>query len=233
MEVKALLKNPWEIVLAGLIILIIVSSALTAIGAKDARIQFLNAVADSGPLDVYEYGILIASNIELGAMSDYARLSANSYDFQVLNTGTNGPVLSDFILPLGEKTDYTVILTGKIGAIDRIWLGRDRQSVQGQQARLRVAHADPSLGVVDVSLNGDAPLFTNVDYLENRGFVTLPSGTYDFVVKSSADGSVLFDVPSQELTRGGQYTAVLVGGPIKSLVLYEDTTNVWKKTQVH
>lgn len=96
-------------------------------------------------------------------------------------------------------------------------------SAYADSARVRVVHASPGAGAVDVLVNGGAA-FTDVAFSDFSSYASLPAGTYEIqVVPAGASDPVLIDV---DLPVGSNtdYTVLAINTPdaIAPLVLVDD-----------
>ncbi len=87
-------------------------------------------------------------------------------------------------------------------------------------AQLRVTHATPSLGAIDVLVNG-SPVVTGLGYGNSSALVTTPGGSQDIVVRSGATtlGSVQFTLATNHLNS----LLIVDSAPQFSTVVQPDT----------
>ncbi|MBU1240604.1 DUF4397 domain-containing protein, partial [Myxococcota bacterium] len=93
-------------------------------------------------------------------------------------------------------------------------------------ASIRVLHLSPDAPGVDIYVNGETSVVTNLMFPEGTEFLEVDAGTYTFNVTATntpVDQSVL-DIENAMLMGGSAYTAVAYDnlGDIKALLLEED-----------
>ena len=98
-------------------------------------------------------------------------------------------------------------------------------------ALVRVIHLAPFDNTVadtaiDICTQSGNPVtgLTDLVYLEQSGYITLPPGVYDWTVAAPGCGAVVLDLPAFTLQPGMVLTLLVIGGgnqPLSSVVLIE------------
>lgn len=78
------------------------------------QIRFLNAAADSGPLDLYVDDLLIAEGIRPGAVSEYTAFDSGTSTFRVEDPAS-GAVLTQTNFRIRQGEDFTFTTIGVLG----------------------------------------------------------------------------------------------------------------------
>lgn len=135
------------------------------------------------------------------------------YTLSITPTGDPTTVALSFPLSVTPGDEATAIVTGLLmgtPGIQPIALANDSRSVV-TETKLRVVHASPSTGDVDVYLLADGtdlndmsvtPTFGAVPFTADSGIVSVAPGTYDVYVTPAGDKSVIA-IEVQDLAVGG------------------------------
>ena len=135
------------------------------------------------------------------------------YTLSITPTGDSATVALAFDLSVTPAAEATAIVTGLLAStpeIQAIALTNDSRSVI-TETKLRVVHASPSTGNVDVYLLADGtdladasvtPTFGDVPFTADSGIVSVAPGTYDVYVTPAGNKSVIA-IEVQNLAVGG------------------------------
>jgi len=210
-----------------------------------ARVVHLSpdaGTAAGGPVEVWaSSSALPASPAELidafsytdivPAADSYVGVPAGDYVFDVApnGSGIGGSVYTSPSLSLGQGEEYTVVAAGYVltsPAFGLLATGDDNRSIV-TQASVKVVHAAPAAGVVDVyvtpagafttedvanGLAGD-PLLSDFAFGAITEYVAVPPDSYDIWVV--AGGAVAIDANNVQLA-AGSVTTVIAREPIDS-----------------
>ncbi|MBV7339405.1 DUF4397 domain-containing protein [Chloroflexi bacterium TSY] len=160
------------------------------------------------------------NQIEIGDTTGYLSIGSGASQISVTPTGSTTPVINQSLTFQADQA-YTVIVIGD-GTNQPLSL---RSLVDTTTAspdlmgKLRVVHAAPfSANLADTTLNivtqaGDSvnPSLNNLQYGGNSGFLTLPTGKYDWKVELANDNSLYVDLPPFTLNIDAVLTLYIVG----------------------
>ena len=103
------------------------------------------------------------------------------------------------------------------GAADNLELnitGTDLRPVADDQARLRVYHASPDAGAVDVGIEGqEENLFEGVDFRNATDYIVLDAGDYPLEVRPGDEDLTVALQSDATLEEGMTYDLVVIGRP--------------------
>lgn len=200
-------------------------------------VRVVHASADAPNVDVVandDFANRAVVDLPFGAATGYLSLPAGDLNAKVVPTGADAPVVIDADLPLVQGEAYSVYAADLLASIQPLVLTDDIRRV-ATEARVRLVHASPSAGPVDIyvvpggtggNLDGVDPAFAGVPFLADTGYVELAPGSYDVVVTGA--GSVMPAIGPVTLTLdgGGIYTAAAIdqvnGGVPPTLLLLDD-----------
>lgn len=213
-----------------------------------ATVRVVHASPDAPPVDVLVNGEGVFATLEDLAFTDTppatprTELPAQDYNVKVVQTGTTEPVVIEDDPSLVAGVEYSVFAVGLVADADSeaddatpiqaLVLTDDTRSV-ATEARLRVLHASPVAGDVDVYLverGADIadldPTLSDVAYLEDSGYLPVPAGAYDVLVTAAGEKTVAIGPEPVDLANGDVFTAAArndeSGG--LGLILLDDAT---------
>lgn len=173
-------------------------------------------------------------DLPFGAFTDYLDLAPADLNVKVVPTGADSPVVIDADLPLTRGEAYSVYAADLLASIQPLVLEDDLRRV-ATEARVRIVHASPSAGDVDIyvvpgstggNLDGVDPAFSGVPFLADTGYAPLAPGSYDVVVTGAGSKVPAIGPVTLDLEGGGIYTAAAVdqlnGGVPPDLILLDD-----------
>jgi hypothetical protein len=211
-----------------LLTLLLAASALTAACSDDdndtgpegqARLRVVHASPDAPAVDVLVDDAAALSNVEYLTASDYVELADGAHNVKVNAAGTSTTVI-DADVDLADGTDYTVIASGLLDAIQPIVLEDDNSTPAAGTARVRAIHGAPSAPAVDVyvtapgaDLEAASPALSNVAFGAVADYLEVPAGDYQVRVTPAGTKTVVIDSGALTLTSGQVRTAIAVDAP--------------------
>jgi hypothetical protein len=211
-----------------LLTLLLAASALTAACSDDdndtgpegqARLRVVHASPDAPAVDVLVDDAAALSNVEYLTASDYVELADGAHNEKVNAAGTSTTVI-DADVDLADGTDYTVIASGLLDAIQPIVLEDDNSTPAAGTARVRAIHGAPSAPAVDVyvtapgaDLEAASPALSNVAFGAVADYLEVPAGDYQVRVTPAGTKTVVIDSGALTLTSGQVRTAIAVDAP--------------------
>ncbi|NPU94789.1 MAG: DUF4397 domain-containing protein [Gammaproteobacteria bacterium] len=213
-------------------------SAILRDAATPAALKVVHAAPTVGDAEVFVSSASLGLNdVELVDTIEYLQIipSASSsvnvdaaHDYRVkvaqAGTGADAALIDVAGVALNAGTAYTVVATGgSNGAAAQLLLTADDNRAIATEARVKVVHAAPDAGVVDVYvnaagtvspaeiLNGDvAPALDNFAFSDITPYLSLAAGDYDIRVVAG-DGTLLAIDTSVTLSNGLVATAIAHG----------------------
>lgn len=182
--------------------MLLVGPAASALGA--AQVRFVNAVPGAGPAQLSVKGEGIGGALEFGQVGGYSSVDAGAATFQ-LRIGASSSTTAQERLRNGKR--YTVIALG--GDSEKLRVLSDGPG-RPATSRLRVVHAAPELGKVEVRL-GDNRVATLLGFESVAGYAPVDPGVYAIRVTRPGGGSTLAARGAVPLTAGTASTAFVIG----------------------
>ncbi|MEQ8858910.1 MAG: DUF4397 domain-containing protein [Pseudomonadales bacterium] len=173
-------------------------------------------------------------DLPFGDATDYLSLAPGAINVKVVETGTDAPAVIDADLSLTQGVAYSVYAVDLAANIDALVLVDDIRRV-ATEARVRIVHASPAAGPVDLyvvpggtggNLQDVDPAFDGVPFLADTGYVSLAPGQYDVVVTGAGSKLPAIGPVTLTLDGNGIYTAAAIdqvgGGLPPTLLLLDD-----------
>jgi hypothetical protein len=192
----------------------------TGPSTQQGRVRAIHAIGNAPAVDVLADGAVAASGLTFGNKSAYASLSAAAHTIIVRATGQTTALLTA-TPPVAVNTDHTFVAAGRLGATTgptpRLIAITDAAAPATGQASIRVVHASPAAGTVDVyattptaDIATATPVLTNVAFGAVAAPLNVAAGTYRFRVTPTGTTTVAIDVNNVAVA-AGKYVAVAVG----------------------
>ncbi|HEX5818403.1 MAG TPA: DUF4397 domain-containing protein [Gemmatimonadales bacterium] len=187
---------------------LIAALGLAACGDDDdnditARLRVVHLSPDASAVDVFVGDTREFTNVTYAVPTDYQDVRTGSQTIRFVATGdttTLGSSSED--LELSES--YTVLATGFAEAVTPLLLTDTTDAPADGEIRLRLVHASPSTGAVDVYVGDPTediaavnPTVSNVAFGDVSNYLRLDEGTYRIRLTAVGDTEPLID---EELT---------------------------------
>ena len=199
--------------LRGVLALLCVS-LIAACGGGDnvteqtAQLRVLHASPDAPNVDVYVDSVKVLSNVPYPTLSSYLSLSPGTHQIKVNAAGTTTTVIN--VSPtLAVGGAYTAIAANFVANIEPLLATDASSAPPNGEVGLRVIHASPDAGPVDILANGQVVL-SNVPFGTISNYLTVPAGTYAIQVNVAGTTTTAI-AATVNLTAGTNYTAVAIG----------------------
>ena len=210
--------------MVGLALLVALALAAPAFaqGGEDAQVRVAHVSPDAPNVDVYVNGEPVLTDVPYTTVSSYLSLPAGTQQVTVYAAGdTSSPVI-DVPVELAAGGAYTIAAVGLVtdGSITAQVYQDDLRAPSAGNAKLRVIHASPDAGPVDVVPRGGEPLVTDLAFPDDTPYAEVPAGTYTLDVNAAGTNQTVLTVPDAALASGGVYSAFAVG------TVYADSLDV-------
>lgn len=181
-----------------------------------AAVRVVHASPDAPNVDVIasdNFAAPVVSDLGYTLQSGQLDLPAGAINVKVVPSGEDTPVVIDADLSLVAGESYRVYATGLLADIAPLVLVDDLRAI-ATEARLRIIHASPSAGPVDVYLVAPgtdistvAAALTDVPFRAESGYLSVAPGDYDVVVTPAGSDLPAIGPVTISLDAGGIYTA--------------------------
>jgi hypothetical protein len=209
------LKIARRLVLLGLALLTALALAAPAFaqGTGQAQVRVAHLAPDAPNVDVYVNGDPVLTDVPYTTVSGYLSLPAGTQQVTVYATGeTTSPVI-DVPVELAAGGAYTVAAVGLVAddSLTAQVYEDDLRSPASGNAKVRVVHASPDAGPVDVVPRGGQALVEGLTFPDASPYAEVPAGSYTLDVNAAGTNKTALTVPDAKLASGGVYSAFAVG----------------------
>lgn len=212
---------------------LVVGATIFTAGCGDSersRLRVVHASPDAPNVDVALDGKVVLTDVAYTEASGYLTIASGSRRVEVRPTGTTQDVI-DATVSFSRNKDYTVLAVDTVANIAPLLLTDNNTAPPAGQIKLRLVHASPSAGPVDIyvqppgtDINTVSPTLTNVPFKAASDYLTVAAGSYEVFITPTGTKTVALDSGALTLTAGQIRTAVALdatggGVPLTAIVL--------------
>lgn len=165
-----------------------------------SHLRFVQAVPNGPAVDLLVDAAPLAANLGFRAATGFLRIAAGDRRIRMRTSGTS-TVLMDLTLPVEFPRAYTVISTGLLNDVQAVVAPDTAPIPLAGEVKLRVLHAAPSTGLVDVyvtdpntALAAATPLFQDLTFRGNTEYLVLPVGNLRIRITTAGTTNTLVDL---------------------------------------
>ncbi len=182
----------------------------------DACVRIVHAAQDAPAVDVYVNEAQIADGLEFGTATEYAAVPSGG-GRGVRAVAAGGPMeeaILDESLDFDPGQAYEIVVNGAGDDLGLLITGTDLRPVAAGQARLRVIHASPDAGGVNIGLTGqDENLYEGIDFGDATEYIIVDAGDYPIEVRPGGDDMTVALQADATIEEGMVYDLVALGRP--------------------
>lgn len=189
---------------------------LIALPNATAKIRGVHASPDAPAVDVLFDSTLLVQNARFGDASKYVDVLADAHRIRVAPTGTTNAVI-DATVSLDTGSATTVIAVDKLAKIAPLVLKDDLSGPARGNVRIRLVHASPSAGKVDIYITAPGadlanakPTIAGFAFKDASAYLEVPEGAYQVRIALAGTKTVAIDSGTLALTAGQVRTAIAI-----------------------
>ena len=180
----------------------------------DACLRIVHASPDAPNVDAYldDSAEPVVRNLSSGTATDFVPVPAGEHQVRLVSTGGSidtAVIDEEYEFEAGRA--YQVAALNVSDDLEARSYEVDLGPLGENQARVRVVHASPDAGEVDVAVAGGPPLFEEAGFPDATSYVSLAAGTYDLELRTPGETEVILAVPGLELQPGMVYDIFAIG----------------------
>lgn len=178
-----------------------------------ALVRVVAAIPDLGPVDVLAGNQVIFPTLKYKAVTEYRELPDDRLTFSVRPAGNAGSQpLAENSEGLSSGSHYTLVAYDKPdGKQDLAAFSDDLTPPTSGKAKIRVIHAAPQIGEVDVYIVGKDTLFSGVDSGSETRDDEVDPMDVTLQIRPEGRQNSLLNIDDVHLEAGKVYTIVVVG----------------------
>ncbi len=183
---------------------------------EDACVRLVHAAPDAPPVDIYINEAQIARGLEFGTATEYVAVpSGGGRGVRVVATGAP---IEEAVIDAGLDFDpgqaYVILATGGGDDLELTIAGTDLRPLAEGQSRVRVIHASPDAGGVDIGVEGsEENLFDGLDFRNATNYIVVDAGDYQIEVRPGGEDLTVALQSDATLEEGVTYDLVALGRP--------------------
>lgn len=203
--------------------------------AAPANVRVVHASPDAPAVDVIvndDFDSPLVPGLKYPDSTPYVAPPAGDYNIKVVDSATQGLIALDLDVTLQAGVQNTVLATDFLSNIQELILTDNNRRV-ATESKVRIVHASPSAGEVDIYVAAPGtdittidPAFTDVPFQAETGYVSLVPGSYEVSVTPPDDPQTVAIYAAVTVDAGGIYTAIardpLPGDTELGLILLDD-----------
>ncbi|MFC7080431.1 DUF4397 domain-containing protein [Halorussus caseinilyticus] len=184
----------------------------------NAQVRVAHMSPDAPAVNVQVDGETAVEDLEYSDVTEYLDLSAGDHDVTIV-TAENETAVFEGQVSVEANEKYTVMAAGEVSenATEEFQvtvLSDATEAPTGNQSSVRLVHASPDAGPVDVTFqqSGDA-VADNATFGNATDYTTVEDGVYTFEVRPAAEdnnGTVVATF-NESLLEGNAYTGFVAG----------------------
>lgn len=198
---------------------------------NNALVRAIHAIPNAATVDIFDNETKIFNALRYRTTDGYVEVAAKRHIFSVrpAGLGTNTPLAQDSI-GLSAGKHYTILITpgqSPLPAAIKI-INDDFAAPDASKARVRLIHASPDAGSVDVYTQGtNVKISDKISFQEAGSYLEVAPTTAALEVRPTEGArNVIFTIPQLRLQAGGIYTIILTGqakgAPNMEAIVIED-----------
>lgn len=192
------------------------ASPVVLVEDTNARLRVVHASPDAPAVNIAVNDSNVLTNVVFGVGSDYLKILSDTYNVDV-NVASNLQNVIDTDLTLDPSTDYTVAAVGLVSDIGPLVLVDDNTPPASGNVKVRLVHAAPSAGNVDVyisapseDINKLTPTVSNFEFKKSSAYLEVPAGDYRVRITPVGSKNVVIDTGTLSLVDGQVRTAFAI-----------------------
>jgi hypothetical protein len=180
-------------------------------GVPDPTIRVVHASPDAPAINLLVDGQPLAEGIAFGSASEYAALSPDDHQVQVVPADGGAPII-DQTVTLDGWTSNILAVVGQLANIQLQTNAVDVTETEPGRARWRVINAVPDAPAIAVGVAGtEEPMVDGVQFPNASDYQAVDPGLYDLEVRNADSGETLLAAPGIQVDAGQVYDVFALG----------------------
>jgi hypothetical protein len=184
-----------------------------------SRLRVVHASPDAPNVDVLVDGKTVVTNAPYETASAYLKVGSGTRHVEVRANGGTADVI-DAKPDFSPNRDYTILAVDTLANIAPLVLTDDNTAPASGQIKLRLVHASPSAGPVDIYVEAPgtdiasvSPTLTNVAFKTASDYLAVAAGSYEVFITHTGSKAIAIDSGTLALSAGQIRTAIALDAP--------------------
>jgi len=181
-----------------------------------AAVRVIHDSPDAPAVDIVvndNFAAPLVEDLSYPDFTPYVTVPSDTYNIKVAVANSMTSVI-DADLTFAKASQTSVYAVNNVASIEPLVLVDDNRSV-ATEAKVRLVHGAVSAPNVDIyvtgefdDINNEEPVFTDVPFKADTGYVALAEGTYKVTITVTGTKTIAIDTGALALSAGGVYTAI-------------------------
>ena len=188
MSLYDLVRKGASFAAAGAMALVLTGCQGIVSSQSGSQVRIIDASPDAPGLDIYLNSAAIAYNLGFGTITSYVPTDPGTYTTSATQAGTK-QVLTSSKGTFTTGSQYTVLIGNAAASLQQLTLKDQGQAAPTGQISLRFIDQATRISAQDIylvpagqKLTAVTPVFTNITFGINTGYLNIPTGTYTLVM---------------------------------------------------
>lgn len=153
-------------------------------------IRFLNAAPGRGPVDIYLNGSLFFNRVLFTQFTPYLYVPKGTYEVAIFPTMKKENPIIRKSLDVDSDELATLAMTGNEN-LELLLIPESKVGADDTTSKLRVVHLSPNIPKVNIILDNEKVLFSELDFTEVSEYVKLSPDLYRIDIELSENNRLL------------------------------------------
>lgn len=176
------------------------------------NIRFFNAVQSNSSFDIYIDSTLVKKNLSFSHMTSYTLIPEGTYKIKIYSSESNKQLLIIYDLDIKNGKSYSISIVENYGNNVKLLVLSDCHK-NTSKVNVRLINLIPFSPLLNLTINNETQLFSNIEYSESSNYIIIPDGTYSFEIYPSDRSLKNIVVPNIKLESGKCYSLYTIGRP--------------------
>jgi len=174
-------------------------------------LRFFNASPDIKEIDVYSDDKTIVKKLKFKEFTEYIPLKSGMYRIRIYESSSKKQPIIDGNVFLPPKKIFTAAAAGYLHDISLKLINDEIKKIHKGMAMVRFSNLSPNSPPLDLYLPNGKKIFSNTDYEEAEGYITINPKEYRYDIKASATDKIILKVPNVRIQGDKIYTIYVIG----------------------
>ncbi len=183
-------------------------------------VRVINLSPGTGAIDSFVSDYQAASNLGYSSATSYVQVSSGSHTVTISPSGQDKTILAQQKIDFYSLNNLTIFAVNPKASITPLIFYDNNAAPDANDFKLRIVHASPSSGVVDVYVTVPSTPITdvpatlrNVDYQTASAYLQFAAGSYEVRFTAAGTKTVLADTAALTFAVGDINTVVIADAP--------------------